>query len=520
MRKDEDIKARLNGLDRTELNILARKLGIKEESKLHSIFEKKQDIIERILNKGDEKKLNEILTIISILKSSDNEWFRNLANDLGLKVSPDKKLEDSGKLEYVKKVIDKSEYTRLVKKIIPDKLTSLTIFGFGITFLLLLLPSTFALFAAIVSIIALVFTLFAYAYPDKTAFGKYVTYTRKEEIIRRIISLILALLFIFTYLSYPSIDSFLCDWGNMATVIGCFLAFLFYIYERSALIIWWKKHNLKVMAGLICIGVAIFIYVEIFTIAGSVYFEDTKKKDDTPEPAVIGATIKIISESWPCRDVSLNPDNSMNEINQKTETTDQKTETIKWFYKNIFKDNKICVTETDKSGKFYLRVFSFSKDNVYIQINYDKKNYLYPKEKDESLNDGWSANKKIRIPIKTTLTGCWKCDRNDSLNGSSYWWWISQSDNTLTITEKDDPTRQIEKYCFYSKKFSKENAHFSYKLKNEEIPDTKLSKIEIIPTDDKKSVEVSFLADKEKINTIKCNLITIDQDVCSSNSSK
>jgi len=115
--------------------------------------------------------------------------------------------------------------------------------------------------------------------------------------------------------------------------------------------------------------------------------------------------------------------------------------------------------------------------------------------------------------IKETLTGCWKCDRD---NSTSYYWWISQPDDTtLTIKEENKPDRPIEGYCFYNQIFSKQNDHFSYTLKKEEIPNTKLSKIEIIPTNDK-SIKIILLASdskEEEITTFNCSLSN-NQESC------
>ncbi len=476
MVKNKEIISKLNRLDKEELNIIARKLEIKEESKLPSIFQKKQDIIEHILNRCEEKALDEILTIISILKSSDNEWFKNLANDLGLKISSEKKIKDSGKLEYVKKILDKSEYTRLVKKIIPEKLGELTRAGLTITFLLLLLPSTFALFAAIVSIIALIFTLFAYAYPDKTALGKYVTYTHKEEVISRIISTIIALLFVSIYFSYPYEDqplikdSFLYDWGNMATVIGCFLAFLFYNYERSALINWWKKHNVKVMMGVIFISLSIFIYVKIFTVAGTVWKGGNQ---------ISGAEINLKEiydfQSWICYDLCKNEEN--------------------WLCKYIIKTekNSFGKVKTDSGGRFYIRVLSFSKENVKIQACYNDEKSDY----DESLNDGWSGNKKIKITLYS-LNGCWKC--NDG--SSDRYWQIKQEEEEekITITNNKNKDEKIEDCSIYGT--------FSYDKDKDGniIADTGCDKIKTIKIEENEDIVIKLLNPAgSPIHTFNCN---------------
>ncbi|OQX07002.1 MAG: hypothetical protein BWK80_50095, partial [Desulfobacteraceae bacterium IS3] len=372
MLKDKDIILKLKSLDKEQLIVLTKMLGIKAG---FSFFQKETDLIDPILGK-DKNEVEKCLSLLSILKASDTDWLRKAFEfELGIRkeTSAEKASEILSKenVKTIKKLAGKVEYEEILKKIFPKGLSKIIICGCFITFVLSF-HVEFPYVAAIVSIIALGFVLFTAAYASPLALGKLKIIEEWRFIVSIIISLVVSMaLYLILFQSYPEFErkDFISNWaGNVATLMGfLFGAILYFCNERPKLENWWRKHSGKVMVSIIFMVLLGYLYVDKCIIAGRVVFEEDKEK------GVGGATLRMKGVSgiqdWLCYDEPSEKE-LCDAIKERFLSSDQDCD-------NLLKDKKVYEELEDKLKKKY-------KDKIptYIREESDpaRKNKLMLRE--------------------------------------------------------------------------------------------------------------------------------------------
>lgn len=470
----KNIESKLRSLDKDILNTLACALRIKFKYP----FRRKSDIVEAILSNPEYKKVAEkYLEIIPQMEASDETWLREFADELGLKESSlENRIASKAKSKLVRKILEKTDSEEFVRKMMPASLTLIILGGFGFTFLFSFMPEPFSLFAGAVSIIALLFGLATYIYP-RLILKETVVLTRGELIYRIFLSTVVVVLLIFTFFSYPDRAIFLGDWGNIATVTGFLMGWIFFYFDRAVIIIWAERYVDKVIWSIILMMGITFIYNYVFTVKGNVYFLDNQNKP------VNGATITIQNsefQKWVCG----------------------------WMWEPFKESMRLCETETNKEGNFFIRVFSFKKEKTKIWAKYNENSA------DKFIGTG---NKNVTIGINK-IEGEWECNCKDK---GKFWWSIRRSDGKLFIREinKNDEINKYDvsfeekrsfffSYCFYNKVFrvSESTGIFLHQVKAKGISEDMVDKVELIQTNGELEV-IFFLKGKKALDyaSIHCN---------------
>jgi len=477
MASNKDIISRLDELDRKELCILARKLGIEKNFKLY-FFQKETEIIIEILNNVEDMKLIEdFLDITSMLKASGTDWLKeNFPLELDLKRVPSEKESKTShreKSRLARKIIENSTFEDILKKIMPRKLSTIMLIVFVLTFILSFIPRYFTFVASVASVVALLLALTAYAIPHISGFKKrYVKVTFAEYVYRIAVSIIIAFLCLFIFQSYPSKEAFINDLGTIATIIGLLLTVIFFYYEKPLLVNWWRRYNKLIMGGIMFLTIVNLIYIGVFTIAGKVYRLEGKDKKE------VGLKVDKV------RLTGIN--NIIYNLICKSENEKEGS-----FYKEFIIDpNKLCSTETDEDGNFILRAFSLMKKNVEIEVEYDGRTNNQP------LKEGYIGDKEIDFEF-SMLKEYWSC----KYNGKSYCLKIIKKDGVLTIMDEKKPNETFEGYCFYNKEFkADEKGNFLHKIPNTANLDISEVRVEI--KDNTDIIAIKFLENGFKVSAL------------------
>jgi len=231
MLKDKEIIAKLNELDRAELNILARKLGIiPGESKVYAfkiitnsfynIFPLKGKLIEHIMNKKEYKKLVEkFLKINSALKKSDADQLKQLIHKLGIKA-----VDSDSKSEIIRYILESAEVGNIAKRLDSNWQGIITMSLCWFFFIL---------------------SLF---FPEKIIFVNKIP--SQKILIEKIILHIKIILEILT----QNFKLFICIAGSIASIIGVPLAF----YPQSIVTDYIRKYFMLTISWTLFILILVF----------------------------------------------------------------------------------------------------------------------------------------------------------------------------------------------------------------------------------------------------------------------
>ncbi len=419
-----NIKSKLQSLERWELNILARKLGMRKESKSNIPVIKilqnwyyslryrpgETDFIENIaLNPQNKKIVRQFLDINSRLKALDESKLRQLTREIEIKETGSDK-----KSVLIKNILNDSEHKGVIKKLNLKRLllfrglTTITIV-FLLTYLVILNPSriiigageVLKLFGGWLGGIASIVGFFLIFSPETNWKDRIINCWITNRL-----DLIVVLLFYICY-THPDKD-LVALMGGLASTASILLT----VVPREFFDIWRERHFYKTYYAIIVILAIGAIYIEGFIISGYVYFE----KENKP---IIGAEVKLKEPPRFCK------------------------------RKNQIK--RFCEAKTNSEGKFYILLIPFRSKmkDIEVEVIYDNKSRgLYKIDQ-----------KHKKIYITNLLTGTWKYKDKEE---DATWRIEHKGANDLDIIVEESSIASNKGKIFNGKYFSGSNEfHFT-----------------------------------------------------------
>jgi len=249
--------------------------------------------------------------------------------------------------------------------------------------LLLFISSTysteFGWVAALVSIAAFIFCLLAGVIYE----GQEVKFKFKNFVFLTILLILLIII-----VKYVDDKIVFLDWGNVATLLGCIATVLFFYFDKAASRKFVEDYYGTILLSLFLIEGMFFLYHVVFQVSGEVTLNGKPLKN---------AAVKIINfSSKRQKDICSIYNSSV-------------TSGCDGVFNKTIKGIRICETETNDDGEFFLRVFSVSKENIKFEVNissFFRKEYEYKDIKNIVITED-------EFLSSTDIKGTWECDIND-----------------------------------------------------------------------------------------------------------
>lgn len=377
-----------------------------ENKKLNEYKEKNKELYNVIIQKNVDK----YLKLVSILESLDADRLNKLAiNQLGMEGFTKEKQDifNEEKLNLIKNIIEKKEYKDILIKgnLRPSNLLAILLIFIPILFsvIFLFLPDILTWWAAILSVLAFFIGLFAYYHSNKI-FKETLAVEKGKEPVKFILSLVMGILFGLTIALSADWKLSFTNLGNIATVAGFSCALVFYLYEKVILSDYYR--DWLIFAIIIAVELISLFYNCYLPIKGDVKFQASNKP-------VAGAIIKLNKESlsdFQKKCCEFYDDHS--QLKDKNELFDWFS-CNKWRYEAI-RNTRLCETETNGEGKFFLRVLQFSKENIKVAVkisSFFNKDYEYERIENIFIDEN-------EFLTKGGIGGIWEC--NLGLNTKIY----------------------------------------------------------------------------------------------------